>query len=175
MLATDKTGLILPTFFAIIIHELGHLFAMWTLDCAPKQIKLIPASIQITSEFSKRYRNDAIIAFCGPAINLVLFITLYFNYLAFQNKMVLYYALLNLIVAIFNLLPISELDGGTILFSFLVKKMDYSRARLIIKFITLAVSVIIIIAAVTLTIRRKINISLYIIGIYLFIINLIKN
>ena len=37
MLATDRTGLILPSLFAIIMHEAGHLFAMWLLECAPKQ------------------------------------------------------------------------------------------------------------------------------------------
>ena len=56
MLAFDRTGLILPTFFAVVVHEIGHLFAMWALDCEPKQIKLIPSSVQVVSSFSKRYK-----------------------------------------------------------------------------------------------------------------------
>ena len=102
MLATDKTGLIIPALFAVIMHEIGHLFAMWVLECAPKRIKLIPASVQITSSFSGRYKNDIIVAVCGPAVNFVLFFTLYFNYLAFKNQLVLYCALLNLIIGLFK-------------------------------------------------------------------------
>jgi len=175
MLATDRTGMALPTLFAVIIHELGHLFAMWVLDCAPKQVKLIPASIQITSEFSKRYRNDILIALCGPLINFVLFLTLYFNYLAFKNELVLCYALLNLIVFVFNILPVTGLDGGTILFSILVKKMEYYRTKLTVNIITIAVACAVLIIAVTLTVRGKINVSLYIIGIYLLLMTLFKH
>ena len=29
MLATDRTGYMLPTLFAVIIHEAAHLFVMW--------------------------------------------------------------------------------------------------------------------------------------------------
>ncbi len=169
MLATDRTGMILPTLFAVMIHELGHLLAMWALDCAPKQVKLIPASIQITSEFSKRYRNDIIIALCGPLVNLVIFLALYTNHLVFKNEITLCYALLNLIVFCFNILPVSGLDGGTILFSTLAKKGDYNKAKIAVNIITLSVAVAGLILAVTLTIRGKINISLYIIVIYLII------
>ena len=51
MLAFDRTGFILPLFFAVLVHELGHLTAMWVLDCAPKRIRLIPAAVEITAKF----------------------------------------------------------------------------------------------------------------------------
>lgn len=37
MLATDRTGLLLPSLFAIFVHEAAHLFAMWIVDCTPKK------------------------------------------------------------------------------------------------------------------------------------------
>ena len=174
MLATDRTGLILPALFAVIIHEIGHLFAMWVLECAPKQIRLIPTCVQITNSFSKKYKNDIIIAISGPLVNFVLFVTLYFNYLAFKNELTLYYALLNLIIGVFNSLPVKGLDGGTILFSILAAKIEYNKASLIVKAITLIIAVLIVSCAVYLTIKSKVNISLYIIGIYLFISAIIK-
>ncbi len=174
MLAFDRTGLILPTFFAVLVHETGHLFAMWALDCEPNQIRLIPSSIQVVSSFSKRYRNDIIVAFCGPIVNFVLFATLYFNYLAFGNVLVLYYGLLNLIVGVFNSLPVLGLDGGTILYSFLAKRGDSSRATLIVKLITVITAVLIIAVAIIFTVKGKFNLSVYIIGIYLFMVCLIK-
>jgi len=174
MLAFDRTGLILPTFLAVLVHEFGHLFAMWMLDCEPKQIRLIPASIQVVSSFSKRYKNDIIVAVFGPLSNFVLFATLILNYFAFKNEMVLYYALLNLIIGIFNALPVMGLDGGTVLYSVLAKRGDSARAGLTVKIITLITAALIIIVAITLTVRGKFNLSFFIIGIYLFIICLVK-
>ena len=174
MLATDRTGMIVPSLFAVIMHEIGHLFAMWLLECAPKRIKLIPASIQITSPFSKGYRNDIIIAVCGPLTNFVIFFALYANYMVFNNKITLYYALLNLIIGLFNSLPVKGLDGGTILFSLLVKKLEYNKAMLILRFITLAVALALIISAIYFTVKGKVNLSLYIIGIYLIVMSILK-
>ena len=175
MLLTDKTGLMLPTLFAIFSHEIGHLFMMWVIDCSPKRIKLIPASIQITTPFQKRYQNDILVSLSGPAVNIVLFLTLYFNYLAFANKTTLYFAVLNLVIGLFNLMPVKGLDGGTILYCILAKFKGVDKAALILKIITLSLAFLIIILALTLSLRGKFNISFYIMGIYLLIMSLVKN
>ncbi len=174
MLATDKTGLALPVILAVAIHEVGHLFAMWLLESAPKSIRLIPASVQITRSINGKYKNDILIALSGPIINLVLFATLYVNFLAFKNETVLYYSLINLIVGVFNLLPVTGLDGGTALFSLLAKKFDINRRLLILRIVTLIMAFAVTFLAVTLTIRGQINISVYIVAIYLFVSVIIK-
>lgn len=174
MLATDRTGLSLPTLFAIILHEIGHLFAMWVLDCPPKSIRLIPASVQITRTITSRYSKDIWIAIAGPLVNLVLFGTLYFNYLAFKNEITLIYALLNLIIAVFNLLPVAGLDGGTVLYILVAQKSDINKAALTLKIITAVLAAAVFVLAVTLTVRGKVNVSLYIAAIYLFMGVLMK-
>ncbi len=174
LLATDRTGMAVPSLFAIGVHEIGHLFAMWLLECNPKRIKLIPASVQITSEITKKYKNDIIIALFGPLVNFLLFFVFYFNYLAYKNQLVLCYALLNLLIGAFNSLPVSGLDGGTILFSLIAKKTTLNRAILTLKTITVITAIFVIAFAVFMTIKGKINLSLYIIGIYLLIMSIIK-
>ena len=124
MLACDRTGLALPSLFAVFMHEAGHLFCMWALDTSPKSVRLIPASVQITRSITSSYKKDTAVALCGPIVNFVLFASLYFNYLAFGNKATLCYALLNLIIGVFNMLPVKGLDGGTVLYSILAKRMD---------------------------------------------------
>ena len=57
MLLFDKTGLILPLLFAVFMHEIGHLFMMYIRLAAPKRIKLIPASVQITKPFIRDYKR----------------------------------------------------------------------------------------------------------------------
>lgn len=174
MLATDKTGYMLPALFAIFLHEAAHLFMMWLLECAPKRIKLIPASVQISTSLSKRYKNDVLIALSGPCANIVVFATLYFNYLAYKNEATLYFALLNLVIGVFNLLPVKGLDGGTVLYSILCKYTDVNKACLIMRLITIILAISVISVAVLLTVKDKLNISLYIMGIYLLIMSLIK-
>lgn len=174
MLATDRTGLILPLFFAIIMHECGHLFCMWAEDVSLKQVRIIPSGIQIISGFSGEYKKDIKVAISGPVVNLALFFILYFNYLCFENMQVLNYALLNLIIAIYNLLPVKGLDGGTLLYCLIAKNNDINKAEITLKIITLSVSIAVLITAMLLTINNALNISVYIVGIYLFIISLIK-
>ncbi len=175
MLATDRTGMILPSLFAVIMHEIGHLFTMWVLDCAPKQIRLIPASVQITTDITNRYKTDIAVALCGPFTNFLLFGVLYFNYLAFKNEITLCYALINLVIGLFNLLPVTGLDGGTVLFSVLAKHIEYSRARLVVRIITLIVSASVLFVGVMFTLRGKLNLSIYILGIYLLIMSILKS
>ncbi len=96
MLATDRTGLVIPTMFAIFIHESGHLLAMWVSDCAPQSIRLIPASVQIVRSFPTKAGAEAAILICGPAANLAVFATLFLNHLAFENIDSLVFGMLNL-------------------------------------------------------------------------------
>lgn len=174
MLATDKTGLALPTLFAVSLHEIGHLLAMWIVGTPPKSIRLIPASVQITRSISSRYKNDIIVALSGPLVNFALFLTLYINYLIFGNEGILYYSLINLIVGLFNLLPVTGLDGGTVLFSVIAKKRDINKAMLTLRIISLCLGAVCLFLAITLTLRGKLNVSVYIISVYLFLSVLIK-
>lgn len=169
MLACDRTGLVLPTLFAVFVHEIGHLFAMWLLECGPKRIKLIPTSVQITAPITKRYRNDILIALFGPLVNFLFTLIFYLNFMLFKNELSFYYAGLNLIIGLFNSLPVSGLDGGTVLYSVISKKTNPNRAAVAMKLITFGVASILTATAIILTLKGSFNVSLYIIGIYLFV------
>ena len=155
MLATDRTGYMLPTLFAVIVHEAAHLFVMWVQDSAPLSIRLIPASVQINQKFSFSPKNDILIAAAGPVANLTLSACLYFNYAAFGNLTVLYYSLLNLIIGGFNLLPVRGLDGGTILYTLICKFWGEAKAALIMRLVTLILAVAVIFVAVTFNILNS--------------------
>ncbi len=169
MLATDRTGLALPTLFSVFMHEMGHLFCMWASDTEPREIRLIPTSVQITSSIKGSYKKDIAVAVCGPVVNIILFLILIFNYAAFGIQTVLYYALLNLIIGLFNLLPVNGLDGGTILYSLLAKRMELNRACLIMRIVTALTGLLILAIGIILTLKGKFNVSVYIISVYLFI------
>lgn len=174
MLAFDKTGFVLPLFFAVLVHETGHLAAMWVLDCAPKRVRLVPAAVEITTKIGNGGKYEIIIALCGPAVNLLLFGTLFVNYLAFGNDGYLTNALINLLIGVFNLIPVTGLDGGTVLFNLLCRKNDPSRAGLIMRIINFSVAAAALVTAVTLCFKGQFNLSFFILALYLFVMSIIK-
>ena len=174
MLVIDRTGLIIPTFFAVLVHECGHLFAMWVCDCQPKAIRLIPTSVQITRGFSTKKYGEAAIAFCGPATNLIVFGVLFSNYCIFKNEQYFVLALLNLVIAVFNLLPVSGLDGGTLLTLLLSRFTDIYKAESIVRIVTAAFSFVVFLLGVYLAISGTVNISVFIVAVYLGVCSIIK-
>lgn len=174
MIAFDKTGLIVPTLFSVICHEAGHLFCMWAMGNTPKRIKLIPASVQITDSITSRYKTDNIVSLCGPLVNILLFLVFYINYSIWGNITTLIFAFLNLILGLFNLLPVKGLDGGRILHNIISQKRDIARADLILKFLGIIFSAILITLAVILHFKGKLNLSIYILGIYFLVLSLSK-
>ena len=174
MIAIDRTGLIIPTLFAVFIHESGHLLAMWAADCQPKAVRLIPTSVQIIRGFSTKKYGEVAIAFCGPAANLILFFVLYANYNICGSEVSLNFALLNFVIAVFNLLPVSGLDGGTILTLFMARFTNVYKAESIVRIITVVFAVVAFLLGVYLASSGTVNISVFIVALYLAICSMVK-
>ena len=174
MLAVDRTGLVIPTLFASFIHETGHLFAMWVAECQPKRIRLIPSSVQITRGFAKKKGGEIAISICGPAANVAVFLVLILNYCFIKDEKTLNFALLNLILAVFNMLPVSGLDGGDILYEIILKKSTHEKALMTVRTVTAVLSVALFICGVYMWVCGKFNLSVFIVAVYLFIGCIIK-
>lgn len=174
MIATDRTGLCIPTLFAAFIHETGHLLALWACDCQPKAIRLIPASVQIVRGFSKKRYGEAAISLCGPLANAVVFLALFINYSITKSEISLQFGLLNLILAVFNMLPVSGLDGGTLLTLAIARFTDINRAEGIVRIITALFSALCFLTGVYLWVSGKANLSLFIVAVYLLCCSLMK-
>ncbi len=174
MLVVDRTGLIVPTLFAVFIHESGHMLAMWAADCQPRAIRLIPTSVQIVRGFSPKKCDEVAITLCGPLANLVIFGVLLANHFIFKSEQSLLFSLLNLVIAIFNLLPVSGLDGGTLLSLTISHFTDIYKAESIVRIITAIFSVVVFLLGIYLWVSGTVNISVFIIAVYLGVCSLIK-
>ena len=175
MLATDRTGLVIPTLFAVLVHEAGHLIAMWAGDCAPKEIRLIPASVQIVEGFPRSQAVQASVIICGPLANVAVAVSLYLNFYLSGSDMSLRFCLLNAVLAAFNMLPVSGLDGGRLLCMFICRFTDLYTALKTVRITTAVLSLVAFTAGILLILQGKLNISVFIVALYLAVCAIMKS
>ena len=129
------------TCFFAIIHELGHLFALnkFGVKILEFKISLFGANIK-TENFKKiPIKSEIIILFSGPLINLILSVVLHITNLIIKNASLNNLVLINLCLAIFNLLPFYNFDGGKIVELLLKSKFNEKLSETIISCISFAV------------------------------------
>jgi Zn-dependent protease len=106
---------------SILLHELGHAAGAWAFKTKVAQIELtgLGGLIQFGSSLPKSALARAVIYLAGPAANIALWFvfTQLWSFAAAGNKPMLALALrqlasINLVLAIFNMLPAFPLDGG---------------------------------------------------------------
>ena len=170
-----------------IIHEIGHLIAGLILKFKPEEIKLTPVGLRIqfkTNGEEYKIKNakilnikKAIIAAWGPITNLIIativIIISKFS-LNFQNLYI--YELIvysNFLIAIFNLIPIYPMDGGRIVKNIL--KIVYGNKKAYkITYILSKTTLILLTAISSIAILYLQNISILIIIVYLWYLEILE-
>lgn len=114
----------LGIFFSIVFHELSHSLVARRYDLPIKGITLFlfGGVAEMESE-PKSAKAEFFIAIAGPIASLLLAVAFYAVFLLFETwelpkpllGIVRYLALINTVLAIFNLVPAFPLDGGRVL------------------------------------------------------------
>ena len=129
------------TCFFAIIHEFGHLFALNKFGVKILEFKISLFGANIKTEKLKKIpiKSEIIILFSGPLINLILSVVLHIANLIIKNVSLNNLVLINLCLAIFNLLPFYNFDGGKIVEILLKSKFNEKLSETIISCISFAV------------------------------------
>ncbi len=174
MLFIDRTGLALPVLFAVSAHEFSHLIAMKKLRCAPDEIELIPGSIRIINPQKFDRKRENIILICGPLCNLILFLLFYGIYYLGGGIVFAKWAAVELIIAFFNLLPAKGLDGGSLLFNFLISFLSPIKANFLYICVSVFTGTFFIAFGIISAICATVNPSISILGVYIIILTFSK-
>lgn len=166
MLITDSKGTIIYGIISAVLHELGHLLCMRFFGYSVKTINFGCLNTDIIScQFEDK--KSILIFLSGSFINFslaVIFGVLFFIYKTSLFKIIAYQ---NIGLGAFNLLPISNLDGGQIFYTFLKKKLDEFSALKVLNVVSFTFIVPVFILGFYVLINSKYNFSLFILSLYL--------
>lgn len=160
---------VLVTVFSSILHETGHLLIMTSVGNKPQAIRFEITGMNIIRQPDLKIstKNEIFIALGGPLINLICFLISVVILCIYENENILTFGCINLILMIFNLLPINKLDGGLALYYILSQKFDNLTCTKILKITSVFFIALIYIWGIFAFVSSKYNISLIIIAIFL--------
>lgn len=185
-LLTEQLNIYIVFMLFAIIHELGHVLTGIILEFKPKNIEVLPIGISACfymqcDDYNKKinYANrfvlkKVIISCAGPITNFIIAIIFYFFDFSIFNISREFIIYTNLIIGIFNLIPIYPLDGGRIIKNILHIKIGLKESYKYTKIIA-NLSIIILTIFSSMAILYLKNISIVLILIYLWGIVIIQN
>ena len=159
-----------------LLHEAGHLMLMYILEQKVTDVIFGAFGIRIDrqSEMGTSYKNEAVIAFGGIGVNLLIAFTsaVYYNFTHCSFSMRL--TAVNIFIAIFNSIPIDTLDMGRVLRYTLLCRYDESRCHIIMKAVSVIAVNILALLCIIYSLSFTVNVSLIAVTVYLYVITLFK-
>ncbi len=158
-------------FVVLILHEMAHFIVAKILGYKLNKIIFMPYGAGISGDNNIfKPSNEILIALAGPLFNFVSAIIVVALWWIFPTSYGLTYMLVevNLVIGIFNLLPIYPLDGGRVLVALLTQNKSKIFAYKIMKIIGLVFGVFFAILFF-ISVFYTLNITLFFISVFLIV------
>ena len=112
LLLIDRTGMMPFVLLAVFLHEAGHLLTMHRWGIHPDSVELLPFEINIQKPaLQGTLFHEWVIASAGVAVNLAVALLSLLFYRTFHLAWTVRLAVCNLVLGLFQALPIEGLDG----------------------------------------------------------------
>jgi len=128
-------------FLCVLLHEFGHIFTARAFGVRTPDVILLPiGGVSRLERIPEKPSEEFLIAIAGPAVNVVIAAVLVLvgganlsaDHLAAlasaDVSMIDRLAVVNLFLAVFNLIPAFPMDGGRVLRALLAARLGYVRA-----------------------------------------------
>lgn len=174
---TNQLKIYLMIMFFCLLHEMGHIIAGLLLKMKLEKIEIMPCGLSSsfkanTLDFNKKIKNGNIIelkkiaiALAGPITSFVLAII--FTYIDIPNISMQEVVYSNILILIFNLMPLYPLDGGRIIKSLIYIELGRERADYIIgKISFITITILTLIGSIAVYYFK--NIAIFLICIFLW-------
>jgi len=137
----DGVGFILALFTCVILHEYGHALTARRYGIRTLYITLLPIGGMAAMErMPENPKHEIAVALAGPAVNMVIALVLW-AWLVANNELVPLaqvsltsgpflerLMIVNIMLAVFNLVPAFPMDGGRVLRAVLALRMSHNNA-----------------------------------------------
>ena len=160
----------------VTLHESGHIAVMLFSGIQIREITLLPCGLEISAKKMMTYRQETAVALAGPLLGLLFSLfalpfALRGNIPGFsgniQDKIGLF-ARNGIMYSVFNMLPMSGLDGYVFISSLLKRKIDITKAERVCGALNAASLALILTLSMAVLIFTRYNISLLLFTAYIF-------
>lgn len=181
---TKQIEIYLTIMFFCLIHELGHIIVGLILRMKPDRLELMPCGLSITfkvepDDLNFKIKNGnllefkkILVAMAGPIVSLILAILYtYFEPIYITKQDAIYS---NILILLFNLIPLYPLDGGRIIKGIFYMEFGNKRAKILTNKIS-NITMIIITIVSSIAVYYLKNIAIFLICMFLWIVTLQEN
>lgn len=160
----DKLNFFLTMYFFVLMHELSHILVAKFYKINVKKISITPIGIYaILEDLTFATKNTRLLIYiAGPLFNIIIAL-LFFILNSNAHDLIMF----NLLIGIFNLLPIFPLDGGNIAHLIFENKFGTLRVGKVLAKVTKCFSYVIMFLGVIQLCLFPFNCSLFVLGIYI--------
>ncbi len=172
---------IFAIFGCVTLHELGHALVAQKFKCQTEQIVLMPiGGMAQMKQLPQKPMEEFLVAIAGPLVNVAIAVIIYFilgssEFLRLSREaqnidrlidgsFLVNLLVINVILAVFNIIPAFPMDGGRMLRALLAIKLNRTKATKIASNIGQFIAVIFVILGF-----NSSNIILIMVGVFIFL------